>query len=179
MKEIWKDIKGYEGQYQISNLGRVKSLARIQKIGLRNIKIKPLKEIILKQSKSTSGYYQVCLCKNSVKKTHAIHKLVAKHFILNENNKKQVNHIDGNKTNNFYKNLEWCSYHENLRHAIKNGLRAVNEKNGRAKLKNIEVLQIRQLYKTGKYTHAQLGEMYGIASSTTQQVISRRYWKTI
>ena len=90
MKEEYRDIKGYEGLYQVSNLGRVKSLG--------NNKSK--KEKILSGYPSTGGYLQVILCKNNKKKPFSIHRLVAQAFIPNVNNYPQVNHKDEDKTNN-------------------------------------------------------------------------------
>lgn len=111
MIEEWKDIKGYEGLYQVSNLGRIKSLSR------NNTKGK-----ILKLTKDKRGYYFVTLSKNNVVEKVMIHRVVAKIFLLNTENKSQVNHIDGNKTNNCVENLEWCTPKENIRHAWDNGL---------------------------------------------------------
>lgn len=97
MEEIWKDIKGYEGLYQISNLGRVKSL-RFNK------------EMIMKIHIPKNNWYPVIhLRKNGVSKTIKIHRIVAQTFILNPNNLPIVNHKDENKTNNCVDNLEWCS----------------------------------------------------------------------
>jgi ribosomal protein L19E len=126
--EIWKDIKGYEGLYQASNKGNIKSL--IKRNG---------KEVILKQAKDNSGYNIVTLCKNKNKKTKTVHRLVALTFL--ENNKKQVNHKDGNKNNNHLENLELVSAKENINHAIKNGLLKHNTKQI-AELKRKIVLQI-------------------------------------
>lgn len=106
--EIWKDIKGYEGLYQISNLGRVKSYKR--------------NNIILKPGKTKRGYMVVSLCsKKSIKKVY-IHRLVAQSFIKNINSFEQVNHIDGDKANNKVDNLEWVSAKDNVIHAYKNNL---------------------------------------------------------
>ena len=120
MEEIWKDIKGYEGLYQVSNFGRVKTLPRI----IRNSSNGRYytKEKILKLGKQTTGYLYVCLYKNNTHKTHRIHRLVAEAFIANPENKLQVNHIDGNKTNNHVSNLEWVTRKENMKHAYKIGL---------------------------------------------------------
>ena len=95
MKEIWKDIKDYEGHYQVSNLSRVKSI----KFG---------KERIMKQN-IRRGYYYVCLSKNGIAKNYFVHRLVAQAFIDNTDNLPQVNHKDENKLNNNVDNLEWCS----------------------------------------------------------------------
>ena len=97
MKEIWKNIEGYEGHYQISNLGRVKSLRR----RINNAKGFFIRdELIMKQSLNLSGYYNLNLTKNAVSRNHRIHRLVAIHFIQNNGNKLEVNHKDGNKKNN-------------------------------------------------------------------------------
>lgn len=108
MEEIWKDIEGYEGVYQVSNLGRVKSLTRFKKDGKSgggHIQ----KEKILKPKIGTSGYLEVDLRRNGGHKYVRIHRLVAQTFILNFDNLPIVNHKDENKTNNCVDNLEWCS----------------------------------------------------------------------
>ena len=104
--EIWKDIKGYEGLYQISNTGKVKSLKRI-------MKSRKCEEIIRKPSKLPKGYLRVSLCKNGEIKYYSIHRLVAEEFIPNENNYPCVNHKDCNTSNNNVENLEWMTYEEN------------------------------------------------------------------
>ena len=101
MKEIWKDIEGYEGLYQISNLGRVKSFPRK---GTHTTK-----ERIIKFAKSNKGYLIAILKNNDVQKAFSVHRLVAKAFIPNPNNLPQVNHKDENKENNNVNNLEWCN----------------------------------------------------------------------
>lgn len=97
-KEIWKDIVGYEGLYQISNYGRVKSLGND----------KTRKERILKPIKSQKGYLRIIFCKKGKTKQFYIHCLVAENFIPNPLNLPQVNHKDENKENNCVYNLEWC-----------------------------------------------------------------------
>lgn len=112
--EIWKDIKGYEGKYEISNFGRVKSHL---KIGTPTYYKTPIL--------STPGYYTVCLSKDGkVSYSVGIHRLVAEAFVENtDKTKTEVNHKDGNKLNNYYENLEWVTRKENNEHAIKSGLR--------------------------------------------------------
>lgn len=110
-KEIWKDIAGYEGLYQINNYGDVKSL------NYGNTK----KEKILKPH-NNDGYYDVTLYKHGKHKQYKIHRLVAQNFIPNPKNKPQVNHKDGNKINNNVNNLEWVTNSENIKHAFKTNL---------------------------------------------------------
>lgn len=133
--EIWKDIKGYEGVYQVSNYGRVKSLQRyrVSKSGTNQ----NVNEKILKQScGKTHKYLNVTLAKNKKNKTFQIHRLVALYFIPNPLNKSQVNHIDGNKQNNCVDNLEWCTCKENIHHAWKNGLNHISEKHRKVASEN-------------------------------------------
>ena len=111
LNEIWKPINGYEGLYEVSDFGRVKSLANKF----------TRKEKILKSS-NNSYYSAVALCGGEKLKLFRIHRLVAEAFISNPKNKKTVNHKDGNKTNNFWKNLEWATAKENMQHAFKTGL---------------------------------------------------------
>lgn len=118
-KEIWKDIKGYEGFYQISNFGKVKSLTRL--IIRKNNNDFTLKGKLLK-SANNGNYDLVVLTKDKKRKTHTVHQLVALNFIPNPNRYKEINHIDGNKKNNFIENLEWCTHEENMKHAFANGL---------------------------------------------------------
>jgi len=110
MKEIWKDIKGYEGHYRVSTEGRVRSLKRKDNTG-RNFKGRVLKLIF------RCGYFGVGLCKNGKVKTFYVHRLVAISFISNSDNKSCINHKNGIKTDNRIENLEWCSQKENVKHA--------------------------------------------------------------
>ena len=117
--EQWKDIKGYEGMYQVSNYGRVKSLPR-KRINGTGFYIQ--KERILSLQIKTKRYYGVGLMKDGVHKNFLVHRLVADAFVENPNNYDQVNHIDCNRLNNKVENLEWCTAETNLEHALKNGL---------------------------------------------------------
>lgn len=112
-EEIWKDIKGYEDKYQVSNLGRIKSL--------KDNKGKS-REIFLKFANNKQGYPFVNLYKDNKVKLYRVHRLVAEAFIPNPENLPQVNHINGKKTDNRVDNLEWCTQKENIGKAWKFGL---------------------------------------------------------
>lgn len=120
--EIWKDIKGYEELYQVSNLGRVKSLDHY--IKQRNNSKKLYKGQMIKPqlNHQEQGYFIVGLSKNNKRKCYYIHRLVAEHFIENPKNKPEVNHKDGNKLNNRIDNLEWATREEQMTHAYKHQL---------------------------------------------------------
>ena len=111
MTEIWKDIEGYEGLYQVSNLGRVKSL---DKKRLNSDAI--IKGKILKPWDNSHGYLQVKFLKDGTKKMPKVHRLVAQAFLRSDNERNFVNHIDGNKSNNNIDNLEWVTKRENNCH---------------------------------------------------------------
>lgn len=129
MEEIWKDVVGYEGLYQVSNLGRVKSCKKL--IIRKNKGNFILKEKIMKNSVTGYGYYMVNLYKNG-KYTHfLVHRLVALAFIPNPLNKPCINHIDAVKTNNKTNNLEWVTYGENNLHALKNNLKDFSKRSFR------------------------------------------------
>lgn len=117
--EVWKDIKGYEGIYQVSNLGRVRSLDR--EITYPNGKIGLYKGKIIKLKMSKYGYIVFHFSVDNKKKALSVHRLVAQAFIPNPENKKCVNHLDCNRTNNKVSNLEWCTHQENVQYSIKCG----------------------------------------------------------
>jgi len=123
MEEMWKDIKEYEGLYQISNLGRVKSLPQLYNRILKQGYIEYFtSEKIIGINNNKIKYSQVTLVKNGIKKYYKIHRLVALNFITNPLNKKEVNHINGIKNDNRVENLEWATSSENQIHAVKTGL---------------------------------------------------------
>ena len=123
MTEYWRDIEGYEGLYQVSNLGRVKSLKDCYGKD---------REKILKPRKDKYGYLTLSLCKNGVKKSFTVHRLVAQAFIHNPNpnHYTQVNHLDENRTNNKLSNLQWCTCQENLNYGnrVKNYIKTRGHK---------------------------------------------------
>lgn len=145
-KENWKDIPNFEGYYQVSNLGRVKSLTRKTNSDLVNQSFVFKKGKLIKPMLA-KGYYRISLSKENKAKCYFVHRLVAKAFIPNPDNLPQVNHINGIKTDNRVENLEWATAKENIVHSFKTGLHSENQiiRNVKAmnKAREIKVLQIK------------------------------------
>lgn len=120
MEEVFKDIPGHEGRYQVSSLGRIKGLPRM-KVSSKKGALVPVPERILKPTSSNKGYLKVDLSLYNKKQKVTIHRLVAQLFLgMPADNSFQVNHIDGNKNNNAVSNLEWCTGSQNMKHYYAN-----------------------------------------------------------
>lgn len=133
--EIWKDINGFEGLYKVSSLGRVKSLGN-GKSTCTNYK----QERILKANIKKNGYVHIKLNKNGKRYYYSIHRLVADNFLINHENKREVNHKDGNKLNNELSNLEWVTTSENQKHAYQKCLQvAIKDKDNK---QSISIVQL-------------------------------------
>lgn len=126
MEEIWKDIPGYEGLYQASTYGRIKSLRRYR---FNHNKKQIVEERILKPG-VVNGYLRVALWKDAKQKNILVHRLIALTFISNPNNYKEINHKDETRQNNHVDNLEWCSHKYNNNYGTINERRSKNRKKG-------------------------------------------------
>ena len=140
MEEVWKDIKGYEGLYKVSNFGRVKSLCRKSICGSHYITIK---EKILKPSKTGSDrkYLHIILAKDGINISKFIHRLVAEAFIPNPNNLPQINHKDEDPSNNCVYNLEWCDAKYNMNYGTINRRRGESLGYGKDNPYSIPIIQ--------------------------------------
>lgn len=123
--EIWKDVVGYEGIYEVSNLGRVRTHENKTTTSVRH-GVRHWKQRILKQKATKDNCCRVILWKNKQERTFLVHRLVALAFLPLEEGRDYVNHIDGNRLNNTLENLEWCNHQENNNHAFETGLMTTN-----------------------------------------------------
>lgn len=141
MIEIFKDIKDYEGLYQVSNVGNVKSLG--------NDKTK--KEKILKPAKDKKGYLYVCLCNQEIRKIYKIHRLVGMVFLPNPQNLPEINHRDEDKTNNRVENLEWCDVKYNRNYGTR------TERSALSQSKQVLCVETNKIYISANEAARQLG----------------------
>jgi len=173
MKEF-KDIAGFDGLYQISNDGEVLSLNRECNVkgGHRSVKSRVLKKVI-----DSRGYFKVTLSKSGAPvKNWLIHRLVALTFIPNPDGKVEVNHIDGDKQNNNVENLEWATRQENAVHMATTGLAASGERHGRHILRKKDVLNIRAIFATGRFSISALAEIFKVDGSTIGLIVNGKTW---
>jgi len=173
MKEIWKDIPNMIGHYQASNLGRIRSVDKVDSANrFRRGKIKS-------SAITRKGYEQVCICVDGRQLSCKVHRLVAITFLDNDDKLTQVNHIDRNKLNNRVDNLEWCDQSHNQRHAFKHGLQNnCGDNHPQSKLTANEVLKIVSLLKEGS-TIKELALQFGIGKGTIQHIKSGRQWSSV
>lgn len=176
MNEEWKDIEGFEGFYQISNLGRVKSLGGWCGTAKR-------KEKIRSASLTQDGYVKVRLQHKGKDKTARVHRLVAEAFIPNPENKDTVNHIDGNKQNNAVSNLEWVDRTEQMLHAYDLGLKSsrVGSQNSNAKLTDEQVREIRKSYVpySKEFGTVALAKKYGVTNRVIGLIVKNKSYKNV
>ena len=166
--EIWKDVKDYEGVYQVSNLGRIKSLKRLWVNDDRIIKGYP----------DGNGYHQIDLHVNGRRKVYKVHRLIAMSFVPNVNNFREINHRNGIKTDNRAENLEWVTRSDNMKHCFATGLHETmaGERCGRHKLKEKDVIFIRESVGRLEYSQAALARKFNVSRSLISKIILGLCW---
>jgi hypothetical protein len=166
--EMWKSVEGYEDLYEVSNFGNMRRIG---------------KNVYLKPNNTGKGYSKISLSRKSKIKQVTIHRLVAKNFIPNPDNKPQVNHIDGDKTNNHVDNLEWVSNQENRTHAVENGLHKVTfgEQRYNSILTDDDVRFIKANYQQGRgnMNSNYFAKKYGVHKQTILNIMNGKKWTHI
>lgn len=177
MIEEWKLIDDFDGRYEISNLGRVKSLRNYCNSG---------EPWIMKQfmgSGASGEYLRIALMRPDGlgQRKLFVHRLVAKAFIPNPDNKPMVNHKNGIKNDNRVVNLEWCTHSENMQHAIKTGRKRglAGEKNYQSRLSELQVIEIRRILERGEKSMYQIAKDFGVSKVTIFDIKYRNTWKHI
>lgn len=176
MIEVWKAIKKFDELYQVSNLGRVKSIDRYVKGSRDGVQFKPGVE--LTQKISNNGYARVHIRCGKINSYPLVHRLVAEAFLENPDNLPQINHRDGNKLNNSVDNLEWCTAQYNVRHGLRNHLIPSGEDSHRAKLTWEKVCDIKAEYVRGssEFGLIALAKKYGISKSMVSLIVRNEKW---
>jgi hypothetical protein len=170
IKEKWKPVIGYEGLYEVSNKGRIKTLDKS-----RGHKEK-IKYILINNQ---TGYRQVLLCKENKKKTYKVARLVAQAFIPNKYNRKTVNHKDYNRINDNVENLEWMSSKENSIHSYLRPRKFNNRKGENHpshRFTDKQILKIRGKYIPRIYTTTKLAKEYKTSQSLIWSIVKRKIW---
>lgn len=175
MVEIWKDIPEYEGIYQVSNLGNLKSYDRIVLFG----KIKALRKgKLLSLRHNPNDYLYTVFSVNKNRKTVKPHRIVAEVFLPNTENKRCVNHINGIKIDNRVDNLEWVTYSENTKHAVKIGLKTGKrgENSHLAKLTKEQIENIRIIYSNGNISQLKVAKLFNVSQPQINRIINNVNW---
>lgn len=189
--EIWKDVVGFEGYYQVSNLGRIKSLFRMVRTNHAG-SLQPVKEKIKKQTlaftvnhgKKRKGYLQVCLSANGINTYCLVHRIVLIAFSKNIPENCEVCHIDGDSHNNRIDNLRWGTHKENMQDAVLSGTskrmgsKKKCESHWKARFKNNDVLKIRELYHSGM-SKSDIESLYGVKRGSLNHILANRQWINI
>ena len=166
-EEVWKDVIGFEGKYEVSNLGKVRN-----KKNLRVLK-----------AQDHNGYERVYLNDGQKQRKLRVHRIVAKVFLNPPEHPKQtmINHKDSNRSNNNVDNLEWCTHRENVSHAIKKGTVKGNDNFEKCVRRDVEkdVKVIRYLYETTHLTQMELSEIFNISGNAVSSIINRKLHKQI
>ena len=179
--EVWKDIEGTSGRYQVSNHGRIKSVARVIEQKRHDIDSsfrRSWPEKILKQSTDSYGYKVVSINVPGKNRTNKVHRLVAQAFLSNDNKLDQINHIDGDKANNSLNNLEWCTAKQNSIHRSKVLGFGSGSSNGRAKLTDDDVMKIDEMLCAG-FTVNDVAKSFNIGYNTALRVKLGDSWSHI
>lgn len=168
MSEIWKPVVGYEGMYEVSNLGNVRSFQK----GMNRM---------LKPCRGRENYLRVSLYKNGKQKSCSVHRMVLTAFVGPVPKGLECGHLNGNRDDNRLENLAYITREENAQHKISHGTQAHGERHGMAKLTEDLVEEIKRRYQRASYHNSnaqELARKYGVCKSTIQNIVKGRYWNS-
>lgn len=176
-QERWVAVKGYEGHYEVSSMGRVKSLARTKMVGMGGLQEVP--ERICKPSTTMGGYLLIGLWKDSKCKRKSVHRLVIENFVGPCPPGMQCRHLDGDPTNNRLDNLSWGTVNENWKDKRRHGTAPVGERGGHAKLTKDEVRAVIAEFTTGDFSKTELARIHGVSLGCICHILRGDSWKCL
>lgn len=168
--EIWKAVPGYEGWYDVSNFGRIRSYHNYGNGRRREPRM-------IRATKDCFGYLQITLCLQAIHEQKKVHQVVASAFLPKGGVGMQIDHVNGVKTDNRADNLEWVTPKENTLRSVALGLKPSGERHWNHKLTEQDVSDMRELYSTGKCSHRKLGEMFGVSHNTVGRIVRGEGWR--
>ena len=179
-ESIWRPVEGYEGIYEVSSAGEVKSLPRLKYCGHKGSPPQKVVGRTLKVSEDRLGYSRVKLSKDGTSNLKYLHRIIASAFIEPIAGKMEVNHIDGDKSNNSLKNLELVNRSENMKHNFSIGISQARrgDDNNKAKLSWDSVKKIRKLYSDG-VSQKDLSEKFEVTIANISCIVNNKTWKEI
>lgn len=175
IKEIWKDVVGYEGLYRVSNWGRIKSLYNY----------KGTNERILAPTSMRTGHLQVNLCKNKIKKHHLVHRLMTRAFVGPCPEGMECCHNDGNPTNNYISNIRYDTHKSNSNDMTIHGTSCARKtppkgsSNGFSKLTENNVIEINTLLNEGELVQREIAEIFNVSRSTITLIHNKKTWRHV
>lgn len=178
-KEVWRNVTGWEGIYQISNYGNVKSMERffikdVAKLGFKQAVLMP--EMVRAVGRHKFGYGRASFWLDEKAKHFSVHRLVALEYIPNINSYKQVGHIDNNPKNNHVSNLVWCTQKQNIQHCVDSGRWHLGEKNGNSKLNKSQVLEIRKMLSDNVGVN-KIARTFNVTKCPIQSIRDGKTWR--
>jgi hypothetical protein len=176
---MWRSIKNWEEEYEVSEDGAVRSLSRVVIRG--DGKPFTVKPRLLKPQPDKDGYLRYGLARGGEVYPIGAHRLVALAFLPPANGRREVNHIDNNPTHNHFSNLEWCSSKENSQHAVRLGVKARGERMHAAKLTGIDIRDIRRAYQPGRNCNntVSLAAIYEVSNVLIGKIVRNEGWKHV
>ena len=174
-------VPGYEGLYEVSNLGTVRSLDRriLNKAGHPECGTRKWRGRVLKPTLNTDGYFRVLLCKEGHQTARRIHSLVAETFLGKRPESLETCHNNGNRTDNCLNNLRYDTPKNNQADRKKHNTATIGERNGGSKLTTDDVLEIKRLFKSTSLTHKEIGNQFGVCPGTIRHIDTGHTWSHV
>lgn len=174
--EEWRAVPGFEGYYEVSNLGRVRSVLRV--VARNDGRTTTIQSRIMGLHNNGRGYIAASLSRDNKARMHYVHRLVLMAFVGNPEEGQEANHIDFDRSNNRLSNLEWVTGLENVHHSRRAGRTGEGERHHAARLTETDVREARLLYANG-WSQSKLAAKYGIRRESMRDIVNRKVWRMV